>query len=148
MGNRMPEICAAIADQLRTIVPIVSYPAPSALNTKQPHAVVFGGSGTPGYGGDTMQEWLQTIRVTIFVAPITTPAAMGKLDEYLDEIRDLFSPRNRAAYFLEETGSVPRVDFCQFASFEVSGTIEYAGQPYYAGALEFAIKRHRFDGAE
>lgn len=146
MGNRMPEICQALAEQLRTIVPLVSYPAPSAINTSQPHAVVFGGSGVPGYGGDTMQEWLQTIRVTIFVAPANTPTAMGKLDQYLDPIRDLFSPRNRAAYFLEETGAGPRVDFCQFGSFEVSGQIEYAGQPYYAGALEFQIKRKRFDG--
>jgi hypothetical protein len=79
--------------------------------------------------------------VTIFVAPVVTPSAMGKLDEYLDEIRDLFSPANRSAYFLGN-----RVDYCQFASYEVSGQIEYAGQPYYAGALEFLIKRRRFDG--
>lgn len=143
MGNRMPEICQTLAEQLRTVLPLVSYPAPAALNTKQPHAVIFGGSGNPGYGGDTTQEWLQTVRVTIFVAPITTPQAMGKLDEYLDPIRDLFTPRNSAAYLLGG-----RVDFCQFASFEVSGAVEYAGQPYYAGALEFAIKRHRFDGDE
>lgn len=143
MGNRMPEMCQALAEQLRGIVPLVSYPAPASLTTSQPHAVVFGGSGTPGYGGDTTQEWLQTVRVTIFVAPITAPAAMGKLDAYLDPIRDRFSPRNWDAYTLGG-----RVDFCQFASFEVAGTVEYAGQPYYAGALEFAIKRHRFDGDE
>ena len=71
---------------------------------------------------------------------------MGKLDEYLDPIRDLFTPRNRAAYFLSDDNGEPRVDWCQFASFEVSGQIEYAGQPYYAGALEFAINRRRFDG--
>jgi hypothetical protein len=148
VGTRVPEICQTLAEQLRTVVPLVSYPAPAAINTKQPHAVVFGGSGVPGYAGDTMQEWLMTVRVTIFVAPVTTPTAMGKLDEYLDLIRDLFSPHNRAAYFLEETGGVPRVDYCHFADYEVSGQIEYAGQPYYAGALNFLIKRHRFDGDE
>jgi hypothetical protein len=141
MGTRVPELCQTLAEELRSVVPLVSYPAPNAINTKQPHAVVFGGSGTPGYGMDTMQEWLMSVRVTIFVAPVTTPVAMGKLDEYLDEIRDLFSPANRSAYFLGE-----RVDYCQFASYEVSGQIEYAGQPYYAGALEFLIKRRRFDG--
>jgi hypothetical protein len=126
VGTRVPEICQTLAEQLRTVVPLVSYPAPAAINTKQPHAVVFGGSGVP----------------------VTTPTAMGKLDEYLDLIRDLFSPHNRAAYFLEETGGVPRVDYCHFADYEVSGQIEYAGQPYYAGALNFLIKRHRFDGDE
>lgn len=143
MGSRVPELCAALAEQLRTVLPIVSYPAPASITTKQPHAVVFGGSGVPGYGGDTMQEWLMTVRVTIFVAPVTTPRAMGKLDEYLDVIRDLFSPANRAAYFLGD-----RVDYCQFANYEVSGSVDYAGQPYYAGALEFLIKRRRFDGED
>lgn len=142
---RLSAVCTALRDALREVTGLstVHYPAPGSISGNQITAVVYGGLGELRYQGGSSQEWLETIRVQIYVGAQDTPTALGALDALLEPIADRFTPANVSYHTL---GGL--VDFCMLATYEFAQILEFAQQSYYGGTLNFSVKRHRFAGDE
>jgi hypothetical protein len=137
----LPEVCSELANRLSPVVTAV-YPAPASLPGNVPVAMVYGHAGTLSYRGGSEQEWLDTIRVQVLVAPSTTSQALEELDLLIDPIADLFRADDTEKHTLGYT-----VDFCKLQSYETGQGFEYANQSFYGATLLFSVKRRRFAGA-
>ena len=137
---RLPEVCAAFARRVRTVIPYTAYPAPGSIAGNAPMAIVYGGSGSGVYKGGSEQEWMETIVLQIFAGTADTSSALMALDELVDPITDLFNPNDVNAHTL---GGL--VDFIGFPAYEF-GTTKYGNQDFYGGVMRFPMKRRRFAG--
>jgi hypothetical protein len=138
---RLRAVCTAIRDEIRTIIPNTHYPFPGNIPTNQLTVVVFGGTGDMISRGGSEQEWLETVRVALYVGTQDSPSSIGLLDEQIERIADLFDADSVVNHTLNGL-----VDFCKFVHYDLSEVPEYANQLYYGGTILLSVKRRRFAG--
>lgn len=150
---RIATIGARLAAELQKSDLIVAgllhayYPAPSQL-VEGPAALIF--TNIAAVSITQEQTWESELMVRLLVPSKGRLAAeINALEPLIEPIVDHFTPTTaagRQAYQLIVPGEPGNVHHCFPARFQLSETIEYAGQVYSGITTFFAVKHHRFAG--